>query len=358
MVGGSYAGIRSASTRDRYPDTIYAALASSAPVEARIDMSIYYDQVYLGMLSYGYGNCTKDLQAATFYIDQQLMQNETAADIKQLFFGQGVVNISNADFAASLAGIYDTYQSYGMGGGNASLGALCDYLELDPSSNVTAGPNGQAQIVGNKTIAERLASWPMIVPIVNAYNQVNFKDLDSKLPEDYNLSKQITDPGSYCWTWQYCSQWGYFQSNNRGSRSLLSRYLTLDYLQKRCYWQLPGALESGLLPIAPQTNIVNNETGGWWMRPSNVFWSGGSFDPWRTLSPLSTNNIAPQGVGFTTKVPECNVETDETQVFGYIMENAEHCFDFLIDFAPGVKSRNYFTDALKAWLPCFKPEQK
>ncbi|OXV11776.1 hypothetical protein Egran_00463 [Elaphomyces granulatus] len=346
MVGGSYAGIRSAFTRDKYPDVIYAALASSAPVEARIDMSVYFDQVYRGMVSNGYGNCTKDLQAANFYIDQQLMTTETAADVKRLFYFSETT--SNEDFVSALANIYNTFQSYGMGGGNTSLGSLCDYLERDPSSNATAGSNGLAPLVGNGTIAKRLANWPMLVPIINASNQV-----------DFNLSKQITDsPSLYCWTWQYCSQWGYFQSDNRGSRSLLSRYLTLDYFQKKCYWEFPRAVENGLLPKAPQTAAVNNETGGWWMRPSNVFWSGGSFDPWRTLSPLSTEDIAPQGVEPTTEIPACNVETGEKQVFGYIMENAVHASDFLIDFAPGVKSRGYFTDALKAWLPCFKPDHK
>ncbi|KAH8703025.1 serine carboxypeptidase S28-domain-containing protein [Talaromyces proteolyticus] len=54
MIGGSYSGMRAAFTRNEYPDTIYAANASSAPVQAQVDMSIYFEQLYRGMAANGY----------------------------------------------------------------------------------------------------------------------------------------------------------------------------------------------------------------------------------------------------------------------------------------------------------------
>lgn len=357
MVGGSYSGMRAAFSRDQYPDTFFAAYASSAPVEARIDMSAYWDQVYRGMVAYGYGNCTKDLQAAYAYIDSQLANNETAAAIKQLFLGEGAEHNSNGDFTSALRAIYGTFQSYGMRVGSYGLGAFCDYLETDPDTKRVAGPDGLAPVKGNKAMAERFASWGKLPALVNSYAQTNCKGLDTSRPQSCELGGPSSDPTVISWTWQYCTQWGYFQSNNFGPRALLSRYQTLDYWQSVCYRQFPGGLESGLLPAEPQVDAVNRETGGWAMRPSNVYWSGGAFDPWRTLSPLSTEPFAPRGVELTTDPPACGVRTSEDRLFGYVMADAEHCFDFNPNFAGGEVSRGLFARfarALREWLPSFR----
>lgn len=360
MVGGSYSGMRAAFSRNEYPDYIYAAFASSAPVQARIDMSVYFDQVYRGMVAYGYGGCAKDLHAVHVYIDQQLAQNGTAADdIKRLFFGPGAENNTNGDFTSAVDLIYINFQNFGMGGGDMGLGSLCEYLEQPPTNattNQTAPADGWAPYIGSKAVAERLASWPNLVPLVNGY----FGDLNCKgqanqsEPVSCDLAQRASNPDMISWIWQFCSQWGFFQSDNLGPHSLLSRYESLEYQQLMCYRQFPGAVESGALPAHPDVDGVNKETGGWTMRPSNVYWSGGEFDPWRTLSPLSTEAFAPRGVNFTTEIPACGVSTGEDQLFGYIMKDAEHCFDMNPTFEGGKASREIFVNALHKWLPCFK----
>ncbi|KAJ5691959.1 hypothetical protein N7462_001382 [Penicillium macrosclerotiorum] len=355
MVGGSYSGMRSAFTRDAYPDTIFASYASSAPVEARVNMSMYYDQVYAGMVANGHLNCTKDVKAALEYIDGELSKNNTAAAaIKQLFFGKGAEKNNNGDFTAALAGVFGFFQSYGLGGGDGSLGSFCEHLETDPETLRVAGPRGFAPYRGKKYVAERYASWPVFTSLINYNFNTNCKQLDNTLPLSCKLNPKSADPDTISWTWQFCTEWGYFQSNNFGPHSLQSRFQSLDYIQYTCNRQFPEAIKQGLLPKSPQVDATNQQTGGWTIRPSNVYWSGGQFDPWRTLSPLATEEIAPQGVTFTTDIPKCNVETDENTLFGYILANAEHCFDFQKNFGPGKISRGYFYEALKKWLPCFE----
>ncbi|KAJ5110579.1 hypothetical protein N7532_001114 [Penicillium argentinense] len=355
MVGGSYAGIRSAFSRDAYPDTIYAAFASSAPVEARVDMNFYFNQVYDGMVANGYSNCTKDLKAALEYIDDELAKNSTAAAaIKQAFFGHGAEKNNNGDFTAALAGIYGFFQAYGMGGGDGSLGSLCEYLETDPTTGTPAGPRGFAPYRGRKYVAQRFMSWPTFTELVNFNYDTNCGGLNESLPLSCTLNPKASDPDTIAWNWQFCTEWGFYQSNNFGPHSLLSRYQTLEYIQYTCNRQFPEALKRGLMPKSPQTDALNNQTGGWDIRPSNVYWSGGEFDPWRTLSPLATQDNAPK-VTFTTEIPKCGVKTAHDTLFGYIMPNAEHCFDFRTEFGPGRVSRAYFHKALKEWLPCFQP---
>ncbi|CAI7609392.1 unnamed protein product [Penicillium glandicola] len=360
MVGGSYSGMRSAFMRHLYPDTIYASYASSAPVEAHIDMSVYFDQVYDGMVGNGYANCTRDIKAALEYVDEQLSWSKlSAAAIKRQFFGEGAENSSNGDFTAALQTIYWYFQSYGLGGGQGSLDSFCNHMETDPRTNATAPAQGFAPTRGKSYAAQRYASWPIFTSMVNTYFETNCKQLDTTEPLSCDLSTLSSDPDTISWTWQYCTEWGYFQTNNFGAHSLLSKYQTLEYAQEYCNRYFPEAIKEGLFPKHPQVDATNAETGGWTIRPSNVYWSGGQYDPWRTLSPLAAGTrLAPQGVSLTTDIPKCGVETEESTIFGYIMQNAMHCFDFRTTFAPGAISRGYFYSALTEWLGCFEAKTR
>ncbi|KAJ5116728.1 hypothetical protein N7456_001076 [Penicillium angulare] len=354
MVGGSYSGMRAAFTRHLYPETIFSSFASSAPVEARIDMSVYFDQVYDGMVANGRLNCTKDIKAAMEYIDAELSKNRTsAAAIKKLFFGAGAENNTRGDFTAAVAGIFGYFQAYGLGGGDGSLGSFCEHLETDNETLTIAGASGFAPYKGKEYVVKRFASWPIFIDLVNFNYETNCDGRNKSQPLSCVLNPKSTDADTISWTWQFCTEWGYYQSNNIGPHSLLSRYQSLEYMQYTCNRQFPEAVRTGFLPKRPHVEATNNQTGGWKIRPSNVYWSGGQFDPWRTLSPLATESFAPQNVNFSTEIPKCNVETAEDTVFGYIMPNAEHCFDFHTNFAPGKISRGYFHKALKEWLPCF-----
>ncbi|THC89650.1 hypothetical protein EYZ11_010895 [Aspergillus tanneri] len=349
MVGCSYAGNRAALTRNEYPDTIFAAFASSAPVQARVDMSMYWDQVYRGMVYNGLGNCTKDLNAALKFIDHQLADPQTSAWVKRLFLGPGADQNSNEDFTSALTSLFGFFQSSGTAGtSTGSLEEFCNYLEVDPKTKQTAGPQGLAPTHGSRYIAERWASWPMFIPLVNLNSGTNCNKTDHSLPLSCALDQPITKPDSISWSWQYCTEWGFFQSNNFGPHSLLSRYQTLEYQQEVCNRQFPG-----MLPLHPQAEALNEQFGGWDIRPPNVYFSGGEFDPWRTLSTLSSEHIAPQDMTWSSEIPKCGVTQDET-IFGHVLPNSMHCFDFQILSTPGKTSRALFTTALREWLQCFQ----
>ncbi|KAL5045964.1 hypothetical protein BDW71DRAFT_197970 [Aspergillus fruticulosus] len=315
MIGGSYPGARAAFARNEYPDTIFASFATSAPVQAQINMSVYYEQIYRSMVANGIRNCASDIHAALEYIDNQLSQEDTAASIKQLFFGAGAEKISNEDFTQALAVIYGSFQTYGIDGPAGSLGEFCRYLESDPLTGQTAGADGLAPILGNRYLAERWAGWPTFTQLVNANYETNCRGLNKSAARSCELNKPVTDASAIAWTWQYCSQWGFYQSNNEGVHSLLSRYQTLEFQQFVCNRQFPEAVKSGHLPPQPQADALNAEFGGWNIRPSNVYFSAGEFDPWRALTLLSTEQFSLQ-LNVTSEIPRCGVRTAPDTVFG------------------------------------------
>ncbi|KAF9884391.1 hypothetical protein FE257_001791 [Aspergillus nanangensis] len=351
VVGGSYAGNRAAVLRNQYPDTVYAAFSSSAPVQAQVDMGVYFEQVYRGMVTYGLGNCTKDVQAAWQYIDSNLANNDTAVTIKQLFFGDGAEVNNNEAFTAALGRVFDTFQSNGIAAGiKGGVQDFCNWLEVDPMTNKTAGAEGVAAAHGGKYVAERWASWDMTTPLVNYNLATNCKGLDQKRPRTCQLESFPTDSDSLSWTWQYCTEYGYFQSNNFGPHALVSSYQTLAYQQKICNMQFSEAVKKGILPAQPRADATNNEFGGWSIRPSNTYFSVGEFDPWTTLTVLSQEPMAPQDRAWTKSIPQCE-KSNGGVIFGQIIGEAEHCFDFQA-FA-GQESRDLFQQALKEWLKCF-----
>ena len=110
FIGGSYPGTRAALVREKYPETIFASLSSSAPIHAQIDMSVYWEQVYRGLNGMGFGNCTKDIVAAIKYIDDQLSREKAAAAMKKQYLGVGADNNTNEGFAVALKTIYSVWK--------------------------------------------------------------------------------------------------------------------------------------------------------------------------------------------------------------------------------------------------------
>ncbi|KAF2138273.1 uncharacterized protein K452DRAFT_234548 [Aplosporella prunicola CBS 121167] len=356
FVGGSYPGMRAAFMRETYPETIFASYASSAPVEARTNMSVYFEPVYRGLNAYGFGNCTKDIHAAILYMDN-IMANESASKkLKEQFLGHGAGDNSNGVFAEVLESIFYTWQAYGVEGGLIGLRNFCDWLETDETEKPggkTAGAKGWASTEGPQYVVDKWARYPNFVTLVNAAFGTDCEGPTKRTSRhgDCSLAKQTSIPASISWLWQSCTEWGFLQSANIGDTQIVSRWNSLEYQRSICDRQFPDA--SPVLPQWPQDVETNNDFGGWDIRPSNTFWSGGEFDPWRTLSPLSSEDWAPQ-VDLLNYIPACNVSMAKSEIFGYVIPNAQHCYDFQTAFADGEKSRNIFTRALEKWLKCFK----
>ncbi|RKP14644.1 peptidase S28, partial [Piptocephalis cylindrospora] len=75
VVGGSYAGNLAAWMRLTYPDLVFAAYSSSAPVKAKLDFFEYDMAVHDGLPSV----CASALSNATIHMDTILMSNTIAS---------------------------------------------------------------------------------------------------------------------------------------------------------------------------------------------------------------------------------------------------------------------------------------
>jgi hypothetical protein len=199
--------MRAAFMRDRYPDTIFASFASSAPVEARIDMSSYWDPMVRGMRRYGFGNCTRDIIAAISYIDKQLDRPSTAAAIKKKFLGLGAENNTNGYFGDALSYTFATWQSYGMEGSPRSIRDFCNHMSTDPVTGKMAPAQGWAQRKGAQWVVDRWANWTTFVPMTNVYFNTYCSGKEDE-EGDCKLDTNVRSPAGISWSWQYCTEWG------------------------------------------------------------------------------------------------------------------------------------------------------
>jgi len=353
MVGGSYPGMRAAFMRDKYPGTIAAAWASSAPVQAAVDQSSYYEPMWAGLQRYGFGNCSRDIRAAVRWVDGVLDgKNQTEGErVKVMFLGKGAERNGHAAFADALTTVTAAWMSYGVEGGVLGFRRFCDWIETDGDGlkPVVAGAQGWSGIKGAKWVVERWATYPWFVGNVNKYLETECSGRDD-VEGKCDLNRKFTDPQMISWTWQFCTQWGellpkhdlrhrlrvlidgisgFFQSANVGPHQLVSKYNSLAHWRSICHRQFPTA-SPDIFPSWPDVARTNRIFGGWSIRPSNTYWSNGEFDPWRSLS----------------------------RAGGYVIENAQHCYDFRttgLTVPGGEVSRRIFEEKLTGWLKSWRP---
>jgi Serine carboxypeptidase S28 len=365
FVGGSYPGMRAAFMRNEYPGTIFASWASSAPVEASIDMSFYFEPVWQGMNRYGWGNCTQDIRAAVRAMDDTMEDDDAAVALKEKFLGKGAGSNSNAAFADALSSIFGQWQSYAVDGDDGNLRQFCDWISTDPTTGATSPAQGWAVTKGVQYVVDRWASWPLFLSLINSGFNANCQGPPGiqknttrlAMSIECDLAKPTSLPDSVGWMWQYCTQWGFFQSANVGPHQLISKYNSLSHQKDVCHIQFPDGIESGFLPDWPNAQQTNRDLGGWDIRPSNTYWTGSEFDPWRTLSPLSDMPFSNK-VAANNKSPQCvalGAEKESEYLFSYLVPNAEHCYDLHMEVPWTAPARTLFHDTLKEWLSCWKP---
>ncbi|KII85736.1 hypothetical protein PLICRDRAFT_178765 [Plicaturopsis crispa FD-325 SS-3] len=307
-LGGSYPGVRGAHMRVRNPEIIYATWASSAPVHSQVDMVSYYEAAERSLTR----NCSADWVAVTEHVDKILKGANNTAKIELKYdllrarmSGPGgntssAANLTmqqanltgNVDAASILMDPLNFYQYYGFA---ASVLPFCELLE---TQNQTAIP-----------VEQGLNATYGIEDALRAF-------LDAIAELDYDsVPPGPPDPtADFSWMYQYCSEYGFYQRGDPNNPlSIETSFLSLDYFQAGCNESFKG------LPPSPQVDHVN-KYGGWNMTPSNVLFTNGEFDPWRTMGLASIEPESPKR-NASVIVPPCNTPPPGTDFFGLTHAN-------------------------------------
>eukprot|EP00349_Pseudokeronopsis_sp_Brazil_P002104 CAMPEP_0202960332 /NCGR_PEP_ID=MMETSP1396-20130829/4474_1 /ASSEMBLY_ACC=CAM_ASM_000872 /TAXON_ID= /ORGANISM="Pseudokeronopsis sp., Strain Brazil" /LENGTH=144 /DNA_ID=CAMNT_0049679475 /DNA_START=937 /DNA_END=1368 /DNA_ORIENTATION=+ len=96
------------------------------------------------------------------------------------------------------------------------------------------------------------------------------------------------------WTYQYCTQYGFFQVPDH-TNPMRSNLLTLPFWNSYCLRIFPGFKKT-------QADRVESEFGGFNIKGTNTFFVNGSEDPWRWAGMSASDEDLNQ----VARVVECN----------------------------------------------------
>lgn len=211
--GGSYSGLISAWTREVFPELVVGAVASSAPVFAKTDFYEYLMVAENSIRSYN-STCADRIQegfnsmralfltkggrqtlSSMFKLDPPFADNVT--DIDQHYFFSNIYSNFQGDVQYSGDNMGSYANSYG-------IPDMCKIMTNDsntPLNNIVAF---------NEYMANFYNGGGPYFGLDNSYqDMINFL-INAK---DFGPDAEA----SLLWTWQTCSEFGYFQSADSGN---------------------------------------------------------------------------------------------------------------------------------------------
>jgi len=263
--GGSYPGMVAGFSRLRLPHLIHAAVSSSAPWHAKVDMTEYNDRVGAALANGAVGGseqCQKIVVDGHAKIKSLLESSRLQRmALARLFNFCNPLALENAQTRRAWAG-------YGVIGVPAqsndpsstdpgqSIGALCSVLlAVNASSSVDALATLSARQRGGRCV-------------------------------DASLSQNFEDDGSdaLSWPWQTCAEFGFYQTCEVGSQCPFARgYVSVADEISICS-------QFGLTPSIVEDNVAfsNAVYGGARPQGSRILFPNGDVDPWTGLGVLKS----------------------------------------------------------------------
>ncbi|KAK6375701.1 hypothetical protein LTS17_007523 [Exophiala oligosperma] len=298
--GGSYAGGFAAFMRKIYPDLYWGAISSSGVTEAIYDFWQYYEPVR----EYAPSDCIENHVKLTNILDTVLKQNDTKT-VTQLKAGFGLETLTHNDDFANVA-------SYGIGGWQSRnwdpavnvldfhyyCGNITSNKVLWPSSNARASTASSLVEAGGWGNESKTLTTPLLNYMAWTNDSYGAATCDGTLDECYNshnasapmyADKTLANYNSLSWSYQVCTEWGYFQTGSgvpKNKLPLVSRLLTLEYETLICRLAFD-------IHHAPNLTAIN-KYGGFNISYPRLAFVGGEADPWRPATPLATLDVPDQ----------------------------------------------------------------
>ncbi|PHH86727.1 hypothetical protein CDD83_9830 [Cordyceps sp. RAO-2017] len=290
IYGGSYAGSVAALTRKLYPDAYWGAISSSGVLTAIDDFWQYFEAAR----HFAPGRCSPVTQKLTHVVDSMLLSGDKAKAraIKGLF---GLADLLDDEFGTTIAGGILGMQSreWDPAEDSASLGSYCAVITADvPLFASTAHLRpvvGQAvSLAGYDDELETLAAQMLnyVGYVRDSIRRTRTRSCKGQtlrecLSMRFYESQTGQNPGMFrTWTYQTCTQWGFFftgAGTPKDQLSMVSRAITLEYASILCPLHFN-------ITTRPDVESIN-KLGGFDIRYPRIAFVDGAQDPWRQAGP-------------------------------------------------------------------------
>jgi len=257
--GGSYPGMLASFVRIKHPELIHASIASSAPVQAKVDMNEYNDiaaEAYALKSVGGSEECRDLIAKGHAQVGELLKTFKGREQIAKVFDFQDN-KLETHDEQLNFAG-YGVAYFPSQGNDPACETPACNIERIckimtDSSSNDDA--------------MNRLAK------------------VRSEQGSTFSLEEEKEDDSDLYWPYQTCTEFGFYQTCEEGSKCFFVQ--GLDLLQDqigfcKTNWNID------LDMIAENVKKSNQHYGGVDPNASRIYYPNGNVDPWSGLSVLKS----------------------------------------------------------------------
>lgn len=291
IYGGSYAGAFAAFARKLYSEVFWGAISSSGVTAAVEDLWQYFEAAR----RYAPGDCGPTTQKLTHVVDTVLFGDDRAKVLgfKQLF---GLGDLDDDDFATTI-----TRGLYGLQSTNwdpeedvSSLGIYCAVVTSNFqlfASTTHLIPTVQDLVAKAGFAAEaEVLSVRMLnyIGYVRDYVKTDLakgckgKSVSECFSPRYSTPNDTSLNAGWLrsWSWQVCTQWGYFVTGSgtpRDQLPMISRAITLESASSHC---------KRLFNITTSPDVESiNKLGGFNFSYPRLAILDGLQDPWRSATP-------------------------------------------------------------------------
>lgn len=274
-IGGSYSGALAAWLRMKYPHLVEGAIATSAPVFAKLNF-LEYLSVVKSSLATGSPSCNTNIQQAVQELGKKLADSEGRKEVKDMFMLCDDVNITNkldiANLYAVLAGNFEGVVQYnkdnrafeGAKGTEITIDTLCNTMDKNQS----------------RAVIQRYADVNSL--LLRVYEQKCQDFAYSSMISDLKKTEWTKDSseGGRQWTYQTCTEFGYYQTSDFQGQPFGHEF-PLSFFVQQCQDIFGQKFDAGL--IGHGINRTNANYGGYGIKISKVVFPNGSIDPWHAL---------------------------------------------------------------------------
>ncbi|XP_052819166.1 thymus-specific serine protease-like [Mya arenaria] len=273
--GGSYPGALSAWFRLKYPQLVAGAVASSAPVRAVTNFEGYNDVVAKSLSNPVVGGSPECLDAVrtAFSVIDSMIDNGKTDQLKEDFLSCNhlMMKEDQVQFVTNLAGNIMGVVQYNNEIPGQNISHVCDVMlsASNPYSNLIK-LNKEMLLESNETCVD------------NCF--MNYTRTMSNTTVDRNA----TGAGIRQWTFQTCSQFGYYQTCDKNTSCPFSKLMSLDFSDLQICQKVFKINEED---VFSNVQFSNDYYGANHTAQSNIVFVNGNIDPWHYLSILADQEM-------------------------------------------------------------------
>uniref|UniRef100_UPI00398E61FE thymus-specific serine protease n=1 Tax=Pristiophorus japonicus TaxID=55135 RepID=UPI00398E61FE len=272
--GGSYPGSLAAWFRLKYPHLVYAAVASSAPVQAVVNFLEYLEVVNYSLESYQ-TPCPLLVKDASDTLIELLSKTDKYKQITQDFLLCEKLEIRSEMDSGYLL--------------ETLAGNFMDVVQYNKDNRAFEDPKGTNITVDVLCGIMQNSSLGIPYDRYTKVSQLLLKTYEEKCL-DASYSKFVSDmlntswaapaaDGSRQWAYQSCTEFGYYQSSDSKLQPFSG--FPLSYKLQQCMDLFGPAFNDTV--VADAVQHTNENYGGINIKGSRIIFPNGSMDPWHIL---------------------------------------------------------------------------